>query len=365
MYSQLIMPIETMPKRHPNFIIVGSPKCGTGAISHFLNQHPDIFIPARREPNFFSSDLDHHDAVSAADYGDLFAGRREKAVGESSTWYLYSKVAARRIKNECSADTQIIAVVRDPVALVCSLFEYRRFYASHRQPDLETALQTENEHLSAVARDGIRPDPLIIHREVAKFIDGIERYDEVFGRERVKIVFYEDLVLDVRGFMRDLYRVLKVDESFFFEDRRVNQSLARRFQWLSDRLRWRSEALNRVIHVVPPWPRQQALRLVDRLNTRSARKRVLAPELERSLRNYFGDSISALEVRTGRDLSHWRGGLERDDGVGNAEGSIRAAGNGAAGLQLNTRSQEPNEIHFSITKNRRSYLDRRSYLKLR
>ena len=39
--------------RRPNFFIVGAPKCGTTAMNDYLKQHPDIYIPAKKEITFF------------------------------------------------------------------------------------------------------------------------------------------------------------------------------------------------------------------------------------------------------------------------------------------------------------------------
>jgi len=42
-----------MPNK-PNFLIVGAAKSGTTSLFHYLNQHPDVFIPRRKECRFFS-----------------------------------------------------------------------------------------------------------------------------------------------------------------------------------------------------------------------------------------------------------------------------------------------------------------------
>jgi hypothetical protein len=47
-----------MPPR-PNFFIVGGPKCGTTALYQYLRQHPEVFMPARKEfrPAFQAANL--------------------------------------------------------------------------------------------------------------------------------------------------------------------------------------------------------------------------------------------------------------------------------------------------------------------
>ncbi len=41
----------------PNLFIIGSPKCGTTSLANWLNDHPQIFMSKRKEPEFFCDDL--------------------------------------------------------------------------------------------------------------------------------------------------------------------------------------------------------------------------------------------------------------------------------------------------------------------
>src|SRR5436190_24364329 len=43
--------------RVPDFFIIGHEKCGTTALFHILSRHPQIFMPALKEPRFFAADL--------------------------------------------------------------------------------------------------------------------------------------------------------------------------------------------------------------------------------------------------------------------------------------------------------------------
>jgi len=74
----------------PNFFIVGVAKAGTTSLSEWLKQHPQIYIPAIKEPRYFASDLVdpivRNVVRSKKDYLSLFAkARNYKARGEAST----------------------------------------------------------------------------------------------------------------------------------------------------------------------------------------------------------------------------------------------------------------------------------------
>src|SRR2546429_5656321 len=87
----------------PNFFIVGSPKCGTSSMHDYLGQHPDVYMSEQmKEPGYFNPDLKVNLTRRAATedrYLSLFekAGSA-KRIGESSTWYMLSNVAAKLIK---------------------------------------------------------------------------------------------------------------------------------------------------------------------------------------------------------------------------------------------------------------------------
>jgi len=75
----------------PDFFIVGAPKSGITAMHTYLKQHPEIFMPEKKESHFFSTDLNSPMFVRDKKiYLSLFSGvKDEKRVGECSVWYLY------------------------------------------------------------------------------------------------------------------------------------------------------------------------------------------------------------------------------------------------------------------------------------
>ena len=37
----------------PDFLVIGAGKSGTTSIDKYLGQHPHVFVPQKKEPNFF------------------------------------------------------------------------------------------------------------------------------------------------------------------------------------------------------------------------------------------------------------------------------------------------------------------------
>src|SRR6185437_11617949 len=128
-----------MPEK-PSFFIVGAPRSGTTALYHYLSGHPGIYLPRRKEPNFFCSDLRLQDSLRDSDaYDALFAPAPPQSLtGEASALYLYSEVPLGRIMARNPA-ARIIALLRHPVEAAQSLHAVRWSYRRENIADFEAA----------------------------------------------------------------------------------------------------------------------------------------------------------------------------------------------------------------------------------
>lgn len=127
----------------PDFFIAGAPKCGTIAMCAYLAQNPNIFIPRNTEPNFFASDLTGKRTIrTEAEYLNLFRDGGGKLCGEGSTWYLFSKRAAKEIY-DFNPDAKIIIMLREPVEFLRSLHNQLLFDGNEDIEDFQEALRAE------------------------------------------------------------------------------------------------------------------------------------------------------------------------------------------------------------------------------
>jgi len=70
----------------PQFMIIGAAKSGTTTLYSYLNDHPDIFLTATKEPEFFSSSKKYE--LGYEWYKELFINAPAgSAIGEASTTY--------------------------------------------------------------------------------------------------------------------------------------------------------------------------------------------------------------------------------------------------------------------------------------
>ena len=108
----------------PTFFIIGAPKCGTTSLHTYLNSHSQITMSHPKEPHYFSTDIENGGIRNKEKYEDCFSHSdgNAVAVGESSTLYLYSKVA---VQNICkyNKDAKFITMIRNPIEIARSFHQ--------------------------------------------------------------------------------------------------------------------------------------------------------------------------------------------------------------------------------------------------
>ena len=295
--------------RKPNFFIAGAPKSGTTALYSYLRQHPDIFMPERKEPNFFCSDLEISCAIpDEEEYLRLFApAGTKRRIGEASVWYLFSRRAASAIK-EFSPDASIIALLRNPVDMLHSLHGQRFLSGYESVADFRTALARQRKKdpakldLSRANQQMYAP----FCTEIGNYAEQIERYFDVFGQANVKVIIYEDFRSDAGKVYREILGFLQVSDSFVPEMPVVNAHVHVRSQLAHRIFRRPPTYIRYAARALAPRPVRQVLAAkITRLNTEIAPRAPMPGDLRRYLQAEFATDVERLGVLLHRDLSGW------------------------------------------------------------
>lgn len=289
----------------PNFFIVGAPKSGTTALYHFLRQHPEIFMPAAKEPHFFGSADDPEVPSRTLDeYLGLFReGAGKPCVGEASVYYLYSREAARNIR-AFNPRARIIIMLRNPVAMIPSLHRQRVYSDNETLADLDAALAAEGPRRRGelkIPRRTNNPHALF-YRDIGRYSKQVERYLDIFPRDRVHIILFDDFVADLAAVYRATLEFLEVDPTFVPVFERVNDSRSIRSPAVR---RWLERPLHkgRLRGLVPF--RRRIHESLQQWNTLPGDKVKPTEAQEALLRREFAEDIRDLSALIGRDLSHW------------------------------------------------------------
>lgn len=278
----------------PDFFVVGAPRAGTTSLYHALDRHPQIFVPAVKEPHYYAwpevadTYYDTSFVADAAAYLELFADRQPgQLAGDFSTSYLFRHRAASRIRAD-NPDARIVMVLRHPV---------ERALSHHRMDRRDGyTLASVVDLLGPTAAD---PRFRREYLDVGRYADQIRAYREHFDDRQIHIILFEDLVGAPTATMRDLFDFLGIDADVDlgpFEARNhtgtSRSDLGRRLQG--------SPVAAHLGRRLGRRPRRLARRLLYRPDRTGPdpRDRALLAEL-------LGQEIRELERVIGRDLSAW------------------------------------------------------------
>ncbi len=303
--------------RIPDFYVVGHPKSGTTALYEMLRRHPQIFMSELKEPRFFAADLRARFQAHGAgahpqtieQYAALFADAAPgQLAGDASPSYLRSRVAAAEIAR-VRPDARIVAVLREPASFLRSMHLEMVQNRVEDELDLRRALDAEALPAAGpVAQGGLPAPPELRYTDRVRYVEQLRRYHDVFPREQVLVLIYDDFRADNEATLRLLLRFLGVDDTLRLELVEANRSVRLRSVRMDDAVNsLRSgrggigRALKAAGSLVPERARSSVLAAV-RNRLLYAEPEPPDPELEAELRRRFAPEVRALSEYLGRDL---------------------------------------------------------------
>jgi hypothetical protein len=298
----------------PTFFMVGAARSGTTSMYEYLRQHPEIYMPstvAGKEPSYFC-DLVAPWASRYRDYDSyvsLFAkGRGRTAVGDASTNYLVAPESAGRIR-ERYPQAKIVMILRNPAERAYSLYRYICNWGFEDAPTFEKGLAREASRLgnARFMKDWQLLYHAFLYYHSGLYAEQVSRYLEVFPREQVHVLLFDDLKNDALAAVRGVYRFLGVDAEFEpdLDPRNASQfPLSVKLQAFVSR-RWNGN---------PLYPRTP-IRRRDKMHYPIAmsinamlgqyRKERMRPETRRALLDRFRPDIVKTAPLIGRSLDRW------------------------------------------------------------
>jgi len=300
--------------KKPNFFIVGAPKCGTTAMNVYLQEHPEIFMPKPEPPDYVGKELHYFGSdltrtaqpLSYENYLSYFSSATsEKAIGEASVWYLYSKLAAKEIYEFCH-EAKIIVMLRNPVDLLYSLHSQFLYTGNENLKSFKKALKAESSRKQGKnipsswhIREGL------YYREVIKFSEQIERYFRLFGQKNVNVIIYEDFANNTESIYRNTLEFLEVNSNFSTNFERVNPNKKVRSKKLTNFLMLPPQSVRLISRVIPKNIRQRLMKKLKQYNTVYTTRPLMESELYISLQKEQLPEIEKLSILLDRDLTHW------------------------------------------------------------
>lgn len=290
----------------PSAFVVGAPRCGTTALCNFLGQHPDVFMPYIKEPHYFGSDLTTRRGFPTLDmYLTLFREGKGNLCMEGSTWYLYSRCAAKELHN-FNPDAKIIIMVRNPTELVQSWHAHAVVVGIQDQMALRDALALEHTRREGKAIPLNSPREKLLYTDIPRFAEQIERYYSVFSPEQIHIIIYDDFKKNNQAVVADTFSFLGVDTGFLPAFDKINASGKTKNRLFRDLLEYQPESVRKLVRAVTSRKLRTGVKdKLRELNTTYPSQNTIDQEANEFLKAQFRGEVQLVSELLGRDLSHW------------------------------------------------------------
>jgi hypothetical protein len=235
--------------------------------------------------------------TTMSNYKSLFEEvKQEKAVGEASAMYLYSPKAPNNIANTLDS-VKLILILRNPIDRAYS--SYLHLLRDNRETlDFEQALDAEDYRLN----NGWMP--FWGYKRMGFYHDAIQRYIEVFGRERILIHLYDDLAKDFDSVLEGTFHFLEISNDFRVSTQiRHNKSGIPKNKSLHLFLKERHPVKSFLKPLLPSGIRKRIITSVANLNLSDPLK--LSGSTRKALIKEYREDIEKTGKLIKRDLSSW------------------------------------------------------------
>lgn len=268
----------------PSFFIVGPPRTGTSWLHEVLQ--PRTCLPRIKETRFF--DERFHRGLSW--YRSNFP-KSNLTVGEIGPTYFASPEARSRIA-QVVPQARVLCIFRNPVERIRSHYRLKRAYAMIPW-EFEEAMARDSELM-----------------ESSKYATHFRAWQQSFGDDNVRAMFYEDLKLDPQLFVNEVADFLEIPRfelvpsqiSYVHSSEPLTQPRSyyrtRGAGMLAD---WfKAHRFDRIVAVAKRSP------LRNWFLGGGAKFGDMGPELISRLYDHFRPEVEELEHILGRDLAGWK-----------------------------------------------------------
>jgi hypothetical protein len=271
----------------PNFIVVGAHKAGTTSLHHYLDQHPDIYLPPNK-----GLDLLCQTSIQEISNAEEYLAQFEQAepgkiLGEVSSVYLHVREEIVGKIKHLFPNVKIVAVLRNPIERTYSHALWKRTYTRDEIRNFD--------NLVMQSKDFLIPGLYATH---------LKTYFSYFERENIKVLLHEDLIGNPHQFFEELFGFIGADEKFIPDmSKRYHSGQMKIANPYRNLLKEGYKTNSFVKSIVPKTIRTSLREVLSQKST--SQKPPMSTNLKAKLVNYFHDDVVELQKLIGLDVSHW------------------------------------------------------------
>jgi hypothetical protein len=287
----------------PNFFIVGARKCGTTSLYFYLKKIPGVYMSPVKELFFFAPHAVQTDAFDVIrdkkEYLRFFEKARGYiAVGEATPIYLWDLDSPKLI-HQAVPNARIIILLRDPIERAYSQYLRVIKYSGMKASFYDELMRDykSQEKLYGTSQ---------LYVEMGMYYEQVKRYFDIFGREKVKVIIFEEFIQhpeqtvnEVLAFLGVNYAVTAAIRGHYNPDSVPRSPLSRLifafFRWL----RARNIKFYKILALLPGSLVQLAL---EKILFKRTQKPNMEPEAVKFLQEIYYDDVLRLESLLGRSL---------------------------------------------------------------
>ena len=292
----------------PNFICLGAAKSGTTTLHDILRQHPEIYVPAFKEPHFFDIPENYKNGIDWYQK-NYFKNANKKVIAEFTPSYFFDKEAPERIFNNLGSEVKFVVLLRHPVDRAYSHYLHSK-RDEHEEFDFVESLNQEEDRLSRYIEN---KDYLSYLRNSyisqGLYGDMVERYLKYFKLENFMFIHFEKEFLLKRD--KTIQRVLgflDIDPQIKLQtDLRSNPSSIEKSKTLKRIMKKKGWWRTIIKWLLPSIQLRQIIRnRVQRLNIKEYKAEKISEELKSKLfSSYFRANIDKFERLTNKKMN-WK-----------------------------------------------------------
>ncbi|NJK67458.1 MAG: tetratricopeptide repeat protein [Microcoleus sp. CSU_2_2] len=229
------MPVLQNTVKIPNFIIIGSQRCGTTSLYTYLAQHPQILTPIKKEMDFFSWHFHRGIDWYLAHFPPIPQGENFFTFEASPSYFDYREAPERLYS--AFPQVKLIVLLRNPVDRAISHF-YRLSSLNWEHRSFDRAISDEVERLNQNPEYIIGGEPGN-YLARGRYVEFIENWLALFPRKQLLILKSEDFYAGAAETVQQVLEFLDLPDYQLSEYQnanpgyyqQVNQSVR---HWLSD-----------------------------------------------------------------------------------------------------------------------------------
>ena len=292
----------------PNFICLGAAKSGTTTLHDILRQHPEIYVPAFKEPHFFDIPENYKNGIDWYQK-NYFKNANKKVIAEFTPSYFFDKEAPERIFNNLGSEVKFVVLLRHPVDRAYSHYLHSKRDEHEELDFVESLLQEGDRLLHHIEKKDYLSYLRNSYISQGLYGDMVERYLKYFKLENFMFIHFEKEFLLKRD--KTIQRVLgflDIDPKIKLQtDLRSNPSSIEKSKTLKRIMKKKGWWRTIIKWLLPSIQLRQIIRnRVQRLNIKEYKAEKISEELKSKLfSSYFRDNIDKFERLTNKKMN-WK-----------------------------------------------------------